>query len=267
MPSAKKPAAKTTAVATRSAGAVSVKATIQSQIAKLAGKTEPATGTKIRVTQSKEFVLPDGTRTRDPIQVVILDFCSRNLFYPGAFDKDNPTPPACFAIGEEPKKLVPSENSPEPQCDTCAGCPNNAWDSNPNGKGGKACKNTRLLAVLPPDADDTTDIWLLEVSPTAVRVFDGYVNGLSTRLQSAPFQVVTTVGMDDSKDYPSLIFTDPELLSEDKQEVVAGRIEAAQKLLMAEPDVSGYGQEPTKKPAAKKAAPVKAAGRVAVARR
>jgi len=272
MPSAKKPAAKTTAVATRSAGAVSVQATLQAQIAKLGGKTEPATGNKIRITQSKEMVLPDGTKTRDPIQVVVVDFCSRNMFYPGAFDKDNPTPPACFAIGEEPKKLVPSDNSPEKQCDEgCASCPNNAWGSAPNGKGGKACKNTRLLAVLPPDADENTDIWLLETSPTANKGFDGYVNGLGSRMTMAPVQVITTVSLDEASDYPTLVFSDPEPLPDDKLPLFVSRIEDAQKLLAAEPDVSGYGQEPAKasrgKPQAAAKPAAKGAGRVAVARR
>lgn len=270
MPSAKKPAAKSTAVATRASGAVvSVKDMIAAQIAKNANKTEPATGNKIRVTQSKEMVLPDGTKTRDPIQVVVVDFCSRNTFYPHTFDKDNPTPPACFAIGEEPKKLVPSDNSPEKQCDEgCASCPNNAWGSAPNGKGGKACKNTRLLAVLPPDADESTEIWLLETSPTANKGFDGYINGLGNRMTMAPFQVVTTVSLDEASDYPTLMFSDPEPLPDDKVAIFADRIEDAQKLLATEPDVSGYGQQPSKPAARGKAQPAaKAAGRVAVARR
>lgn len=196
-----KPAAKaaTNAVAPRATGAVSVKDMMAKQIASLADKTQPATGNKIRVTQDKQFVLPDGTKTREPLSMVIVDFCSRNLFYSGAYDKDNIQPPACFAIGENPKKLVPSANSPEKQSDDCVDCPNNAWNSAGDGKPGKACKNTRLMAVLPPDAAPGDPMWLLEASPTAIRGFDGYVNGLATRMNLAPFAVVTTVTFDDSK--------------------------------------------------------------------
>lgn len=262
MPTAKtktKPAAKTkpvaNAVAPRATGAVSVKDMMAKQIASLADKTQPATGNKIRVTQDKQFVLPDGTKTRDPLSVVIIDFCSRNLFYLGAYDKDNIQPPACFAIGENPKKLVPSANSPEKQSDDCVDCPNNAWNSAGDGKAGKACKNTRLMAVLPPDAAPGDPMWLLEASPTAIRGFDGYVNGLATRMNLAPFAVVTTVTFDDSKEYASLVFENPEPL--DDPQPFADRIEEAKTMLYAEPDVSSYGQQPARKTIPVKAAPRK----------
>jgi hypothetical protein len=256
MPTAKKAAAKpTTAVATKAAGAVSVKDAMAKALASLANKTQPATGNKIRVTQDKQFALPDGTKTREPLHLVIVDFCSRNMFYEGAFDKDNVQPPTCFAIGEIPTKLVPSDNSPVKQADSCAECPNNVFGS---AGAGKACKNTRLLAVLPPDAKPEDPIWLLEVSPTAIKGFDGYVNGLASRMTLAPFSVVTTVSFDENKDYPSLTFGEPEPL--DDAEPFVARIEEAQKMLAAEPDVSGYGQEkpvraPTRgKPPARKPA-------------
>lgn len=242
-----------TAVATRSnTSVVSAKEMIAAQIAKLADKTQPASGNVIRVTQDKQFALPDGTKTRDPLQLVIVDFCSRNDFYPGAYDKDNVTPPACFAIGESPIKLVPSNNSPERQADSCVECPNNVFGS---AGAGKACKNSRILAVLPPDADADTPMWVLKVSPTAIKGFDGYVNGLASRLGMAAIQAVTTVSFDDTKDYPSLRFSDPEPMDEGLLPAFAGRVEEAQKLIMQEPDVSQYGAAPApKKPAAKKPA-------------
>jgi hypothetical protein len=260
MPAAKKTAAKTakpsTAVATRASGAiVDVKAAMAAQLAKLAGKTAPATGNKIRITQSKEMVLPDGTKTRDPIELVVVDFLSVNNFYEGTFDKDNIVPPTCFAIGDIPLKLVPSKNSPVVQADDCASCPNNAWESGPKGKG-KACKNTRLLAVLPPDADADTPMWLLQVSPTGLKSFDNFVGRVSTTFQTPPVGAVVTVSLDENSDWPTLVFRD-ETPNENAGEHLA-RLDEARKLLETEPDVSGYGQAPAKKaparPAAKKVA-------------
>lgn len=257
-PAKKSAPAKTTAVATRSNGAVSVQEAMKVQLAKLADKTQPATGAVIRVTQDKQFALPDGTKTRDPLRLVIVDFQSMNRYYPNGYDKDNITPPACAAIGEIPINLVPFKNSPERQADTCKDCEKNAWGSDPNGGKGKACKNTRILAVLPPDADDDTPMWVLTVSPTAIKGFDGYVNSLQTKLQSAPFMVTTEVSFDDGVDFPSLKFGDPELLED--ASVFAARIDEANKLLTVEPDFSGYEEAPAK-PMAKKT------GRAAVARR
>lgn len=256
MATAKKtaPAKKTTAVATRNTGAVSVKAAMAAQIAKLADKTAPATGSTIRVTQDKQFALPDGTKTRDPLSLVIVDFQSMNTYYPNGFDKDNITPPACVAIGESPINLVPFNSSPERQADTCKDCDMNKWESDPKGGRGKACKNTRILAVLPPDADADTPMWKLTVSPTGIKGFDGYVQGLQSKLQSAPFMVVTEVSFDEGVDYPSLKFGNPVALDEDAAEIFAARIEEANKMLAVEPDFSGYDATP-KKPAGR--APVK----------
>ena len=132
----------------------------------------------------------------------------------------------------------------------------NQFGSSPTG-GGKACKNTRLLAVLPPDADDETEIWTLKVSPTALKNFDGFVASVNRAFQLPPVGVVVTVGFSDAKDYPSLEFTNPQ--PNDNVAVHLGRQEEAREMLMREPDVSAYGAEkpakaktPTRKPMARK---------------
>jgi hypothetical protein len=245
-----------TAVATRKAGAlVDVKAIqekLKQQAAAINDKVAPASGITIQVTQSKQFKFPDGT-TADSFQGVIVDFVSANLFYEGAYDKDNIQPPACFAIGESPLTLVPSDNSPVRQSDACKGCPMNDFGS--AGKG-KACKNTRVLAVLPPDADADTPIWLLKVSPTALKRYDSYVRSVASAFGMPPVAVVTTFGFDENSDYASLTFSNPE--PNENLGVCYERQEEAKKLLFTEPDVSQYQAEQQagkgSKPAAKKAA-------------
>jgi hypothetical protein len=206
----------------------------------------------------QKFVLPDGTKTADPIELVVIDFVSRNEFYEGAYDKDNITPPGCFAIHPEPKMLVPSANSPNKQCDDCNSCPNNQFGS---AGAGKACKNTRLLAVLPPDATEDTPLWLLKVSPTALKSFDGFVAGVARTFQMPPMAVVVTVGFNDAEDYPNLTFTDPR--PNENLEACFARQDEAKDMLTREPDVSNYAAPAKKvsKPAAKPA------GRPTVARR
>lgn len=244
--------AKSTAVAVKkSSGAViSIQEQLRAQAAAMAGRIAPPTGNKIKIGQNKQFTLPDGSVT-DTLDLVIVDFTSKNTFYEGAFDPNNITPPACFAIGPEPKNLVPSANAPAKQCDDCASCPLNQFGS--AGKG-KACKNSRVLAVLPPEADADTPIWTLEVSPTGIKGFDGFVGNVNRAFGMPPISVVVTVSFNPAETFASLVFSDPR--PNENLEVHFGRQAEAQELLAVEPDVSSYGQ-----------APAKPAGRATPARR
>jgi hypothetical protein len=258
MATAKKAAASaktssSTAVAVKKTGQLadvkSIQEALKKQAADLANKVAPASGITIQVTQSKQFKFPDGN-TADTFQGVIVDFVSANLFYEGAYDKDNIQPPACFAIGESPLTLVPSDNSPVKQSDQCKGCPMNDFGS--AGKG-KACKNTRVLAVLPPDADADTPIWLLKVSPTALKRFDSYVRSVASAFGMPPVAVVTTFGFDEGSDYASLTFSDPQ--ANENIAICYERQEEAKKLLFTEPDVSQFqAEQPKGKAPAKKVA-------------
>ena len=246
-----------TAVAVKKASSTAV-ANIQDMLRKQteanASRIEPGGGKSIRIGQDKSFTLPDGTKTREALDLVVVDFVSRNEYYEGAYNKDEITPPTCFAIHPDPKQLVPSPNSPQKQADACAECPMNQFGSSPTGSG-KACKNTRLLAVLPPDADDETEIWTLKVSPTALKNFDSFVAGVNRAFQLPPVGVIVTVGFSDAKDYPSLEFTNPQ--PNNNVAVHLTRQEEAREMLMREPDVSTYGAEK----------PVKGVTRKTVARR
>ncbi|MDM0116874.1 hypothetical protein QTI66_32630 [Variovorax sp. J22R133] len=235
-----------TAVAVKKASTsvVNIQDMLKAQAALMAGRTQPATGNMIRM-KGKEFLLPDGTKTAGPLDLVIVDFASRNEFYENNFDKDNIVPPVCFAIGDNPKTLVPSENSPANQSpDGCSACPMNVFGSAGNGK---ACKNVRMLAVLPPDADDDTPMWTLKVSPTGLKSFDGYVNNVARTIGTSPVGVVTTVSLDPNADYPTLRFGDPQ--PNENVAVHFARQEEAREMVNAEPDLTQRTQAPAKAPA------------------
>lgn len=226
---------------------VSIKAQMALELETIASRTAPPGGDKIQVTQDKYFKLPDGRKTAEPIDVVIVDFVAKNEYYPGPFDPKNIVPPACFAIGLNPTTLVPSNNSPDKQASSCAVCPNNVFGSAGDGK---ACKNGRLLAVLPPDANADTPLMLLSVSPTALKGFDAYVRGVAAQFKLPPIGVVTTVSFDKDVTYASLRFGDPK--PNTNLEVFASRREEARTRLETEPDVSQYDSKAAaKKPAAK----------------
>lgn len=250
----KSTAAAGTAVAVKkNYNVISIKEQLAAQVAANAGKTAPPTGSKIRCTQDKFFILPNGQKTAGPLTACILDFGTTHDFYEKAYDSKNPESPICFAIGADPKNMFPHDTSPEKQSDNCQTCPQNQFKSAANGKG-KACKNGRNLALLPADntgkdVDHEADIWTLDVSPTALKAFDAYVGDLARQFGSPPVAFLTEIGFNPDVTYPQLMFGNPTPIAS-IGEALARQKEAAE-LLATPPDVSGYAA----KKAAESAAP------------
>lgn len=265
-----KPAAKSTSTAVARAKVnlpANINEAMAAEIASLQKRLGAPSGDRITVTQGGEIKLPNGL-TVDSIECVIVDFVAANYYYDQMFDRNNIVPPKCFAIGLEPAGLVPSASSPEVQCEACAGCWANQFKSARNGKG-KACSNTRLLAILPLTNDDgsptdeNTPLRVIKASATAVRFFDGYVGSVVSKY-GVPIRGVTTRITLSDDEYPSLRFEVMEKLNvKDSLLAVAyAQKEAAMTRLMTEPDVSQAANDD--KPAARRAAPAK---KVANARR
>lgn len=187
-------------------------------------------------TNDKVFTLPDGRILKGPVDFIIVDFTNANMFYDRPYDPNNPSPPACFAIGKIPGEMVPSDNAPDPQSGDCASCWANEFGSRGNGK---ACKNSRRLAVmLAEDEPGDGDVFTLDVSPTALKAFDAYVNSLSKIQGKAPVQVITEVDFHPEKTFATLIFGNARP-NDDYADHFQRRGEA-EILLTAEPDVSEY---------------------------
>jgi hypothetical protein len=274
---AAKPAKETgTAVAVRNAGgalmdATAIQAKLREQAAAMAERTTPPGGIKIQVTQDKKFKLPNG-ETVTELLACVVDFRTTHNFYPGAYDRNNIVPPVCFAVGQNPRMMIPVSDSPEVQAETCQVCPNNQFGSSPTGEG-KACKNTRLLALLPPneagdDVDGEADIWLLGVSPTALRAWDAYVQTLSRQHQLPPVAFLVTIGFNDAVDYAQLTFSNPVPLSDEGIAAAMSRQDEAGELLEQLPDWAGFAASGGSAPKnqGRKAAPVKNVGAKAPAR-
>jgi len=233
--SKKKASKKGLAVKDQKTGMATVDEQMAADAAAIADKIGAAETNKIR-TGEKTFTMPDGFQTADPIELVVIGFTSMNKFYDVPYNEDNPTPPACFAIGDNPKQLVPSKNSPAAESKACEGCPNNEFGS---AGAGKACKNSRLLIVMQPNADpEEGELMTLEVSPTALKAYDGYVASIAKQYNAPPVKVITLVGMNETKKHTCLTFQ----FSAPNPDYAAhyGRKAEAQAMLEAEPDVSGY---------------------------
>lgn len=240
-----------TAVAVRAnTSIVSINEQVKRDLAELSGRVGAPGGDQIRVTQDKNFLLPDGTKHPGPLQLVIVDFVTHKTFYDRAFDKAEPSPPACFAISLKPKDMVPDKSSPDKQANTCHECPNNEFGSDGNGK---ACKEKRVMAVIPADADANTDIAILTASVTAMKAFDSYVNSVGASLGKMPYQIVTEVSFDPNLTYASLRFGNPTPAEPDLVQTAFALREKARQRLLAPYDVSQYKPPaPKGRPAAKR---------------
>ena len=242
--------ARTGVAVTKSGVPVAIADALKAETEDLKNRIAAPGGDKIKLTKDKHFKLPTGEKHPGPLTVVVLDFVNRNVFHDRPFSEGEVTAPACFAIGTDVHdKLSPSSNSPDKQSDTCAKCPNNEFGS--KGKG-KACKNTRLLAVVAGEgemaADPKAPMWLIEVSPTAGKAWDSYVATVRTQYNLPPVGVVTDVFFDPSSEFQSLRFGNPQ--PNPNLAMHYGRKPAAKERLFAEPDVTKY--EAPKKPVKKK---------------
>lgn len=197
-------------------------------------KIAAPSGDRIRM-NSGRYVLPNGQEGEE-FDAVVIDFVSSNMFYEGSYDRNNPAPPVCFAVGPEPSLLMPVDASPEKQSDTCAACPNNQFGSHGRGK---ACKNTRLLAVVPVTAsgiEEDAPLWIMSVPPTSIKAFDAYVSRLAVKQRTTPIGLVTRFSMDPSVDYAAPRFEAVRPLDDEELGTVFPMREEAMPRLSAVPD-------------------------------
>lgn len=216
-----------------------IRAQLQAEVQDIAKRIGAPSGNRIKVTQKKTFRLPTGEESAGPIRAVILDFVAANYLYTGPYDPEDISPPACFAIGKEISSMAPHADVLEEfkGADACAVCPNNQFGSAQRGKG-KACSNCRVLALLPVDATADSPIMTLRISPTAIRLFDGYVGGIARSFGVPPIGVVTSIGFDPAEDYASVRFGDPEPISEELFTLAMSRREEAQRIISTPPDTT-----------------------------
>jgi len=141
----------------------------------------------------------NGTPVPDnKLSVIIIASTHANLYYEGEYDEKNPTNPVCYAYSEDGENMVPHPKSSKPQHTDCESCPWNRWESDPKGGRGKACKNSRRLALIPADTTledlKTAEIATMQLPVTSVKVWAQYVNKLSTLFARPPLGVYTTIG-------------------------------------------------------------------------
>lgn len=214
-------------------------------------------GPRLTINNNGNWQTPDGAEIGPSIRVVVLDFITRHTWYPHPYQKGNPLPPGCFAVGKNLGAMAPDDSSPERQHETCNGCPMNEWGSAAVGNG-KACTQRREAAViLEEQANDieNAEIFVISFSPTQIKHFDGFVRQCERLLGGPPIKAVISIDAVPVPNarYFSVGFTDiaPNELYADHFQL---RDEALG-LLDVLPDTTGYvpsTQKPGKAPVARR---------------
>lgn len=249
---AAKPKASTAVAVTRAK--VNLPAHLQAgsdEVAAFQQRLSAPSGNKISITQDKKFsspptdAFPNGAKT-DVIHGVIVDFIAKKNWYEGAFNRDNIVPPNCFALDFVPHDaLIPSENSPDIQGETCKTCPMNQWEPVAPGsqKKKKACQDKYVLALLAPDAAEGAPLITLELSATAIKAFDKYVRDLANDYGLPPYAFVTEFSFDPNSEWASVRCGSPEPTGKALYELAKSKREEATTVLRVEPQTSEFEEK------------------------
>lgn len=170
-------------------------------------------GGQFFTTKSGVLSWQDAPLPNNEMAVIIVDHIMENVFYEGEYDPDNPTGPTCFAFGRDEKTMAPHKlvlEAGNEQCGAsglCDGCEMNEFGSADKGKG-KACKNTRRLALIPAgrflkdgsfemvediDHYETAEVGYMKLPVTSIKGFSTFVKQVATSLRRPPFGIVTKI--------------------------------------------------------------------------
>lgn len=171
------------------------------------------------------------------MDVIVVASITERCYYDKPYDPDVISSPTCFAQSTDSRNLVPHENVPNKQAESCDVCPLAEFGSAKQGKG-PACKTYRKIAMVPaglePEETAKEDIGYLKVSPTSVKNWRKYAQELVASNGVPPWAAVTRVRVvPDKKTIHQVQFGMVELIKEPEMlSVVHGRIEEAENILL-----------------------------------
>lgn len=168
---------------------------------------------KISVKSSRFRLVEDGVETPVGINLdVVIVGANPNIskvFYSKAFTGESNVRPDCFSNdGVRPDSSVQA-----PVSTSCQTCPHNVLGSkvNPSGAKTKMCADQRHLAVVA--AADPSKVYELTVPVSGMKGMREYFKHLQN-YGLAPEMVVTTLGFDETANYPKITFAFKSCLTE-----------------------------------------------------
>jgi len=159
------------------------------------------------------------------MRVCVVGWIYHNAYYDPneRYDPDNSQSPLCYAFADTPPDdgdMEPLDSVPEKQCDNCAECPFNQWESSTSGGRGKACKNTVRIALIAEDdlEDlDEAEVVYLSVPVTSVKNYLKYLIDLRDKSKRPHWSVITQIScVPDPSSQFKLTFKNDDLIEDTK---------------------------------------------------
>lgn len=151
----------------------------------------------------------DGDGARGSIEVVIVKAAApiSKIFYEGGYVDGSNTPPDCWSSNG----VTPDAGASNKQNATCAACPRNAWGSRitESGKQGKACSDSRRIAVVPLNDMDNEMFggpMLLRVPAASLKDLKAYGELLNS-YQFPYYAAATRISFDPNEAFPKFVFS------------------------------------------------------------
>ena len=174
------------------------------------------------------------------VSLVVLDMGKQRsrAYYEGGYEDGKNAKPACYSRDG----VKPDESVKEPQCTTCAACPQAVKGSKltDNGKQVTACGQFKRIVVIPSAAAVIKDHppMLLRIAQTSMwdkenaeneakgwYAFDQYLDMLRARGVNHTAAVETRVKFDARTAYPKLLFSASRWLSPEETAVIKTRLD------------------------------------------
>jgi len=205
------------------------------QLAKQTEEAEKPTGNFLTF-KNGMLLFNDTPVPGNKMLAVPIDYMFENAYFPNRYDPTKVVSPVCYAFARKEAELAPYKDCEDPQHETCDGCERNEWGSDPDGGKGKACKNTRRIALLHKDslADEKTileaAVAICKLPVTSVKNWSTFANQCATVLKVPPLAVICEISVvPDPKTQFQVLFKGTEVIKNEdilatlvaKQEMVA----------------------------------------------
>jgi hypothetical protein len=158
--------------------------------------------------QETPLMRPDGDGPRNSIEVVILRASGHvsKIWYENGYTEGSNAAPDCFSTNG----VTPDGGSKKRQSNSCATCPMNQWGARitPQGKQGKACSDSKRLAVVPL-GDLKNELYggplLLRVPAASLRDLAGFDDKMKA-LGYPYYSIGARISFDSNEAYPKFVF-------------------------------------------------------------
>lgn len=194
---------------------------------------------KLNSATGKRFVFPDKSEL-ESFDGIVVDFSTVQIlrerpdFVAGAENNV-----VCYASATKPTDLAPNEGVLTPQATDCATCPKSKFTKDAAGKSVKPeCGMRKLLAILPTDATNASELLVLDLPVMSAKEWDKYAQSVLSSEGVPVWGAVTKFSFDNTVKFDSPRFTFESLCDGNQAEVAFARINSARSMVLATPTIN-----------------------------